>query len=492
VVESWKEDQEVAMTTATQLSTAVGYLRVSTPGQAGERHVSLDVQQAAFQEYCRTHHLTPVATFTDVGSGRKDDRAQYRAMLAHIARHGVGNVVVLFLDRFGRNPREILRRYWELQEQGITVCSVNEDLREELMLLLRAGIAGQESRRTGERVQAALHRAAEEGRHVGSPPYGYSKVREGSIERWVQVPEEAAAIRQAYRLAVEENKGYKSIADELNRQGFRMKAERGGKPFAAEKVKFVLNNPALAGQMRYGKEGDVKEGVYPAILSPDEWQRLKERLRIRREGRHRGRTDSSAYLLSGMLRCGECGGAMVGHKWGRWFYYRCHNHEEARALCVGNTARKEALETAVLAFLGQYDDPDKVRELLEAQDTVADTRAEEELARVTARVKELETGMLNDLDRLDRKIITEAEYTKRAEVRRQEQPALQARKGELEAKVAAQRDREAQAKAVPVKVRSFLDDFQGMEVTRAKAVLQGVVRAAHVWRDGRIELEFRQ
>ena len=100
--------------------------------------------------------------------------------------------------------------------------------------------------------------------------------------------------------------------------------------------------------------------------------------------------------------------------------------------------------------------------------------------------------MLNDLDRLDREIIFETEYTKRAEVRRQEQAVLQARKEELEASVAAQRDREAQIKAVPVKVRSFQEDFQGMDVRQAKAILQGILKAAHVWKDGRIEVEFRE
>ena len=65
-------------------------------------------------------------------------------MVERVIQEGIGNVVVLFLDRFGRHPREILRRYWELQERGITVRSINEDLQEELMLLLRAGIAGQE------------------------------------------------------------------------------------------------------------------------------------------------------------------------------------------------------------------------------------------------------------------------------------------------------------------------------------------------------------
>ena len=55
--------------------------------------------------------------------------------------------MVKFLDRFGRNPREILRRYWELQEHGVTVVATDEDIQEELMLLVKAGMAGAESRK---------------------------------------------------------------------------------------------------------------------------------------------------------------------------------------------------------------------------------------------------------------------------------------------------------------------------------------------------------
>ena len=146
------------MTTAIRTDIAVGYFRVSSPGQAGERHVSLDVQETQYVDYCRADDLEPVMNFTDVASGRKDDRVEYKRMLAYVKEHGIGNVVVLFLDRFGRNPREILRRYWELQERGVTVHSINEDLQEELMLLLRAGIAGQESKRTSERVRMGFLR----------------------------------------------------------------------------------------------------------------------------------------------------------------------------------------------------------------------------------------------------------------------------------------------------------------------------------------------
>lgn len=40
-------------------------------------------------------------------------------------------------------------------------------------------------------------------------------------------------------------------------------------------------------------------------------------------------------------------------------------------------------------------------------------------------------------------------------------------------------------------MRSFLEVFRKMDVRQAKAVLQGIVKAAHVYNDGRIKLVFR-
>src|SRR3990172_2542825 len=243
--------------TAVKSAAAVGYLRVSTINQAGERHVSLETQEASFRAYCTTKNLTPLATFTDVQSGRRDDRIQYQSMLRYVVEHDVGHVVVLFLDRFGRNPREILRRYWELEERGITVESANEDLKEELLLLVRAGIAGAESRRTSERVKLASFKAAAKGRHMSRPPFGYRQVRIGESAHWEQVPEEVEAMRLAYKLSVEENKGYMAIANELNRLGYRGKASFGGKPFSPGSLVSILKNPSLRGALVYGRNQKI-------------------------------------------------------------------------------------------------------------------------------------------------------------------------------------------------------------------------------------------
>ncbi len=144
-----------------------------------------------------------------------------------------------------------------------------------------------------------------------------------------------------------------------------------------------------------------------------------------------------------------------------------------------------------MEHLGQYSDPTRVRELLKADGEELDGRDETDLARVTARLADLEQAFLNDLDRVDRAIMTEDEYVKRQEVRRQEQEGLQSHKAELEAKLEAQRDLAAQAASVPVRVGSFLQDFKEMDVRQARALLQGILKVAHVFKDGRIDLEFR-
>ena len=50
---------------------------------------------------------------------------------------------------------------------------------------------------------------------------------------------------------------------------------------------------------------------------------------------------------------------------------------------------------------------------------------------------------------------------------------------------------EAIVAAVPIRVRSFLEDVSAMDVRKAKGQLQSILSAAYVYRDDHIELEFR-
>src|SRR5262245_12251325 len=81
---------------------AVIYTRVSSLAQAADG-LSLDAQIAGCRRYAAAHGWRLGETFTDVQSGKRDDRPRYQAMLAHVRelrRQGESVVVVTaFLHR---------------------------------------------------------------------------------------------------------------------------------------------------------------------------------------------------------------------------------------------------------------------------------------------------------------------------------------------------------------------------------------------------------
>ena len=108
-----------------------------------------------------------------------------------------------------------------------------------------------------------------------------------------------------------------------------------------------------------------------------------------------------------------------------------------------------------------------------------DASEKQEIRRRAAELKQVER-------RLD-----EAEFRKANEARRDERARLTGRQTELTGWLARQRDRQDAVGTLPSRVRSFLKDVQDLDTRRAKALLQTILSAAHVYRDGRIELEFR-
>jgi site-specific DNA recombinase len=496
------------VTNAKKPLRAVGYFRVSSPGQTGERHSSLETQEAHFKEYCQQHGFISLATFTDILTGRRDDRKEYHRTLEFVRQGGADVIIVQFLDRFGRNPREILRRYWELEELGVKVLATDEDITEELVLLIKAGIAGAESRRTSERVKENLSRAVSKGVHAARPPYGLRPLREIEggkvIVHWELDPEEAPVVKEMLRLSIEENLGYKAIADRLTDMGYRA---RNGHPFAAYTVQRIMTNPAIIGTLVYGRKSNKSNpeikvvevpGFFPPILSKKEWEELQERFRIRR-GTPRGKAQSSEYLLSGIARCGHCGGSMTGkagilRKGKRYKRYYCSRALHSKGLCAyynGHSTRK--LEKAVLEYLGQFSDPQLVREYLSAVDQKELENREKELRDVEKRLGDIESDFLVRLDDLlKREKISEEEFTQANQKARKEKATLEARKIELEELVEKERNRTSLVEKLPRSITGFLETFESLDIRQQKVHLQSILKAAYIYTDNRIELEFRE
>jgi len=200
-----------------------------------------------------------------------------------------------------------------------------------------------------------------------------------------------------YRLAVEENRGYKTIADALSERGYRARA---GRPFASYTIERILTNPAIMGSLVYGRKprkGNPKTEIvevpdfFPPILSGEEWQQLRARQGIRKEAA-RGKAHSSEYLLSGIAKCGHCGGSMTGkaasaYNGKKYRNYYCSNAVRSRGLCsVYNGHSAVKLGKNIVEYLSQFSDPEKMRQHLAAIEIKDSSRYEAELKGIEKRL----------------------------------------------------------------------------------------------------------
>ncbi|HIF73245.1 MAG TPA: recombinase family protein [Dehalococcoidia bacterium] len=100
------------MVTSISHKNYVGYIRVSGDKQVDEGHSSLETQESRIRATASANDGLVVRLFQDVQSGRRDDRVDDQNMVKYVLEEDVDAVLVQYLDRFGRNPQEILQRIW--------------------------------------------------------------------------------------------------------------------------------------------------------------------------------------------------------------------------------------------------------------------------------------------------------------------------------------------------------------------------------------------
>ena len=118
-------------------------------------------------------------------------------------------------------------------------------------------------------------------------------------------------------------------------------------------------------------------------------------------------------------------------------------------------------------------------------------RRETELRQIENRLIAIEVDFAKNLELLKRDVLNEEELRKANEERRAERERLKAQQAELSEWLAGQQARLEAVDSLPTRVRSFLHDVQALDTRRAKALLQTILQTAQVYKDGRIELEFR-
>jgi site-specific DNA recombinase len=107
----------------------------------------------------------------------------------------------------------------------------------------------------------------------------------------------------------------------------------------------------------------VCEDAWPAIVDQDTFEAVQRRRRESRDGKsahYRGNAMKSAYLLTGRIFCGVCGGKLTGHtitsgKGIKTRYYVCSRHQQGhRDECPKRyTVPADVVERHILTLIQQ-------------------------------------------------------------------------------------------------------------------------------------------
>jgi DNA invertase Pin-like site-specific DNA recombinase len=222
----------------------IGYARVSTVEQ-GKSGLGLEAQQSAIDAYAARTGGSMVRLYIEVESGKKADRPQLAAALAH-ARRSKATLVVAKLDRLARNVAFLSA----LMEAKCDFVACDNEHANRLTIHILAAVAEDEARRISERTRDALKAYKARGGKLGGTRPECRNLTQAARKRGAKAAGEALAAKadEAYDdlapIMLEmrcRGLTQQAIADELNRQGH---TTRRGKPWNQVQVMRVLKRCA--------------------------------------------------------------------------------------------------------------------------------------------------------------------------------------------------------------------------------------------------------
>ncbi len=321
----------------------------------------------------RGWHVADEFVDNDIGAYRGRLRPEFERLRTMLKDGDLEHLVVWHPDRLTRQPRELEDLIALLDASGVQVATVTAgeyDLSSatgRMTARIVGAVARQESEHKSERIIRKAQELAELGKpNGGTRPFGYSA---GGLE---VDPTEAARLQEAARrvLAGESLRG---IARDWNE---RQVVTTAGGVWTPGTLKRVLLRPRNAALREYRSSTDRARGakpeiigpaVWPAVLDRETWERLCAVLNdpARRKfdpGRAR------KYLLTGLARCGLCGGKLVARP--RADKRRCYVCASGPGFggCGKIRSLSEPLEELIVeATLQRLDGPALARQMTDAR-----------------------------------------------------------------------------------------------------------------------------
>src|SRR5713226_10208799 len=164
------------------VTRAAAYLRVSTDRQ------DLEVQLPEIREHAVRRGWELVATYSDIASGAREDRASFRRLLADAAKRKFDVIVVQRFDRAARSVKQLVQALEHLRFCRVAFLSIKEDIDTstpagELIFHVMAAIGQFERALIGDRIRSGLERARALGKPLGRPRKGVSREQVRALRR---------------------------------------------------------------------------------------------------------------------------------------------------------------------------------------------------------------------------------------------------------------------------------------------------------------------
>ena len=282
----------------------------------------------------------------DVSATARKPRPAYQRLLKDIADGRVCAVVCWDLDRLHRRPVE-LEEFMALADGmnvALATASGEVDLstaQGRLLARVKGSVAAHEVEHKSARQRAAARQAAEKGVPKWRTAFGYTDERQPH-------PVEAELVRKAYDTILGGG-SLSGVAREWNAAGHY---GRTGKAWSASTMSLFLRSPRNAALRAHNGE-IVGPGVWAALVEESTWRAAQAVLND--PARKPGPKTCRRNLLTGLLRCGKCGGAMAGqlHPTAA-AKYACRN-DGCRSVSIVRDDTEVLVQAVVVARLARAD-----------------------------------------------------------------------------------------------------------------------------------------
>lgn len=341
------------MKTAPPPATAVIYARISSDPEG--RELGVERQEADCRELAARLGVEVLGVYreNDTGASTRSRKARpkYDALMERVRGGGVGVILAYSNSRLSRRPREWDDVITFAEETGVQVRTVasgsfdysTADGRATARTIAAWDAA--EAERTSERVRRSFDQRAEQGKPHGPVPFGWTRVE--GVDRLD--PEQAEVVRELARRVLA-REPIRKVTKDLNSRG--VPSPRGAE-WASITVRQVLLRERNAGR-RVHRGAIIGRGAWEPILDEDTHDRVVALLRDPARVTPRG--TPTRHLLSGIARCGRCGGVIRSNRvTDRIVSYVCADcHRVRRRLDLVDGV----VEATIVERLSEPDGPD--------------------------------------------------------------------------------------------------------------------------------------